>query len=363
MVNPPLWKAVHEFAQVWRTSPPVQAMAAPLPGNVRSEAVGSGKDNLSSLLQECYASLRGVLHPLSLGSRIPWALKIRVPRESNVDERVLNEWVESAYKVELAHRFTLAWFRSRVAGYPILRCPQLAPNSPFTTDEFTNHYVWRRADLASGLQLSDFPSEISALLSIADEKQLANAARAMLAALQHTDEWKDFDASESALGGSSRTELRDCRSMLKSQLSEEAVNAHEPNLAQRRLEYREHQLKIAIESLSGAARQYAEKFSSLESLMELVCSDVFGQLVVFGDPKSISVTQVAFSAGSSSDLEFRMTDPLAFLYEPGDLLWIDSPISNDVIRLEAMSMNFWIADGEETHGRGKVLRGTGQSWR
>ena len=69
-----------------------------------------------------------------------------------------------ANRIEAAHRMTLAWLRSRLAGYPILRAPQLAPGTPLTTFEMTIHYTWTKEELSGGLNQMPAPPGVPDLL-------------------------------------------------------------------------------------------------------------------------------------------------------------------------------------------------------
>jgi hypothetical protein len=79
------------------------------------------------------------------------------------------DWLTDAGRVEVAHRESIAWIRSRLPRYPGLLAPQLARDSPLTTPEFTWRLAWSRADLSSGLQFQAIPGRAGALLDATPE--------------------------------------------------------------------------------------------------------------------------------------------------------------------------------------------------
>jgi hypothetical protein len=159
-----LWRAIRAQAEVWSQTPVVRHVADHLPRNAPREQRRAGSSTIPALLQGLSAAFSGMLHPLMLGTRVQFVMAQPFqPFERNVDESELKEWLRAAIALESAHRVTLAWFRSRLPGYPVVRAPQLARNSQFTTREYTPRFIWTVDERGIGLQFQSAPPELAGL--------------------------------------------------------------------------------------------------------------------------------------------------------------------------------------------------------
>jgi len=357
-----LWCAIHQLTTTWRAAPTIKRMAASLPRNVLRPGTPA-HNPLAHLLQELTASASGMLHPLALGTRVPFILsQDLIHPQTTVDAAALREWVESAAAVESAHRATLAWYRSRIAGYPMIRAPQLAPNSPFTTLEYTSEFIWTPEERGQGLQFAVAPRGLTELLGIKDGWLVGQASRNVLRELEQTNEWICFSTTSDALDSAAKSALRAARLELKELLGEGRVDDHEPRFAWPRIEYRTRTLAAVVDALDGPARDYAEAFAALQEMLQLCVTDVFGELVAYGEPKSVRATFLEYPDPDPSIVEFTTpdTDPLSL--GTGQLLWLeDSPV-RDIVRVEAMTMSFDNVDGATLSFRARVLDGTREAW-
>jgi hypothetical protein len=352
-----LWAAVTRQAGAWRDVAIVQRFAAQLPRNARRPGGG-----LPGLLQSVQAFGAEVTSkPLRLSSMLPGWFDMPGIDLSSVRPEVLRTWLDDAARVEHAHRRTVAWVRSRLPGYPLLPAPQLAEGSPLTTREFTWRLAWAPGERTEGLQLRDVPDELTSVLK-PDARQglaLKDGARRLAVALTGTQEWARLREADAALDDATRGELRACRAAIAAGCSAQAVDAHEPDLAHPRNEYRIQAMAEQLATLTGAAAQYAGAFDAADRLIELAASDVFGQLTVHDTERLTGVHGVETSGPPDHTVVFSCGD---VLLDCGRVVWLDDPLVPDAVQLTRVS--FYFQDTGEAIMRcgGGLLTGTSTAW-
>lgn len=225
--SPDLWAAIWRLAEAWSQSPLVQEIAATLPRNQPFEKRGDKAVGIPALVQHLDLHAGMMMKPLMYASRIPALLSqpllagLGMPA---VDQDELRDWLQKAAKLEGAHRVTLGWLHASLAGYPILRAPQLAPSTPLTTEEMTTRYIWSKDEFASGLNRRPAPPTVPDLLG-ADPKgavELDEAARDVGRALAKSRAWVDFRGALHSLDDDAKEALRAARRELTERLSAEA---------------------------------------------------------------------------------------------------------------------------------------------
>lgn len=366
LTSPDLWRAVWRLADAWSETPLVKDFAATLPRNQGLENRGDRAIGIPSLLQHLDVSAGMMMaKPLMFGSRVPALLDQPLMSQGTpaVDEGELAAWMSMANRVEAAHRMTLAWLRSRLAGYPILRAPQLAPGTPLTTFEVTNHYTWTKEELAAGLNRKPAPPGVPDLLG-ADANaslELDEAARGLVKILQGSPAWIRFRNALEALDVDGKVALRGARRELTEQLSEEAVDDHEDRLALPRAEYRGHTTAEVIDSLTSSAREYAEAFNDVHELLTLVACDIFGDLALFGEPWPVPVLNLESPEPGQPIVAFEGQGAAGFFLTTGQVLWLSNESVTDAVRIETKSMKFDV-EGVRYHFEARVLIGTGDGW-
>lgn len=356
-----LWEAIWRNAEAWGETPRVRSLKESLPRNVPFHGPRRDNTTMPALLQECYLVGGGVLHVLALGSRVPWILRQFPAREADVPPSTYHAWLENAAVVEEAHQVSLAWIRSRLPGYPMLRAPQLARNSPYTTNEFTEHFIWTDHERSRGLQFLDVPLSIPSSLGAHDPARIQRTTRNVLRALRRSAEWQQFEAAAGHLDDRSVRALRQVSRELTQSLRASEVDQHEPNLAHRRAEYRSHTTKAAIERLDGVARTYADAFSAMEALLKLAVSDVFGEILMYGLPPLFQVQNVNFE--EEGVVSFDVVDGRAILLECGDLIWVDNAAVTDAMITRAISLSDGPVEGFSVKARAQLLVGTAGAWK
>jgi hypothetical protein len=354
------------LAESWSQTPVVQEIAATLPRNRPSDERGDKAVGIPALLRHLEVRAGMMMKPLMYASRIPALLDqplvggFGMPA---VDEYELGKWLQMAAKLERAHRITLGWLRSSLAGYPILLPPQLAPSTPLTTREMTPRYIWHKEELASGLNQRIAPPSVPDLLG-ADAmgaSQLDRAARQVSQALTKSQAWVDFDSAQPALDDDAKEALRAARRELKERLSAEALDDHEPNLALPRAEFRSHTMNEVVKSLSGPARVYADAFGEVDRLLDLTMGDIFGELVLFGEPWRLPVFNVETPKPGEPIVGFE-TKPMGPFLTSGQILWLTTEAVTDAVRIESRTMKMDQVEGMRDHFEARALLNTGEAW-
>lgn len=143
-----VWQAVTQQAAVWAALPAVQEFARQLPRNAPTRS--SGVPGRLQQMQASDADIAGtpmrLTRTVHLFEQVPYL-------DAPYDKDAWRAWLQSAARIEAAHRTTIAWLRSRMPGYPQLPAPQLAPGTALTTTEYTFRLAWQPGERAAGLQM------------------------------------------------------------------------------------------------------------------------------------------------------------------------------------------------------------------
>lgn len=363
--TPTLWAAIYAQAEAWIQARVVREVAAELPRYRPLEQRATGANTIASLLLELRSAYHGMLHPFMLGTRLPMILN---QSDHHVDSEVepdrMTAWLDSAATLEQAHRITLAWFRSRLPGYPVLPAPQLARNTPYTTNEHTPRFIWTPGERGSGLHFEPSPPRVPDLLGASGDlaRSIEQAARDIHRELTFTAPWVAFKEAHQALDADARTALSSARRELARRLAPDAIDHHEPNLLLDRALYRTHHTAEVIAQLTGTARGYADAFTAIEQLLDLATTDVFSDLAVFGDPFPIKVSSLEFSSrGGEPFVEFDAFGHLPMMLDEEQVVWLEDTPVTDAVVLRGYQLNF---SQTEVKARftARILEGTSQAW-
>ncbi|MEU3981470.1 hypothetical protein AB0F77_15400 [Streptomyces sp. NPDC026672] len=357
MTNSHIWRSVTRQAECWAGLSLVQEFAKQLPRNSSTRTVGV--PGYLQALQAGGAQIAGT--PLRLTGLVIGFGELVKSFDLSYDESELQRWLQMASQVEIAHRETIAWLRSRMPGYPQLPAPHLAPGTSLTTAEFTYRLSWKAQEQAQGLQLQDFPSGISRRLraNASQAHNLGQTARALASTLRSSEEWLRLGAARSALGSFDREALRGARARVKQRLSPGMIDAHEPRRALARHDYRCTVLEEELDVLTGQAREFAEAFGAADELVELAASDIFGQLAVYGSPVDLGrVAEIDLEPGAIQYASF--TVPGDTWLEPGCLIRIDDSLIADTMQMVGGSFSF--GSTSRTRVRARVLPETSSLW-
>jgi hypothetical protein len=365
--SPALWAAVWQLADAWSETPVIKDVSATLPRNQPLESRGDAATGIAALLQHLEVTIGGMMHPLTYGSRIPifmrdpTLLRFGTPE---VDDAEWFEWLQNASRLENAHRITLAWLRSRLGGYPILRAPQLAPGTPFNTYEMTTQFIWSKQEFASGLNRLPGPPDISNILGAdgATATLLDAVCRELATKLRQTSTWIRFNDAHKALDNPAKESLREARRELTERLSADRLDEHEENLALPRSQYRAHTTAEVVESLTGPARAYADAFTDVHRLLTLTVCDVFSELVLYGEPWSVPVINVETPVPGEPIVEFETPGATGLMLGTRQVLWLSNSAVADAVRVETKSFNMDLAHGTRDLFEARVLVGTAEGW-
>lgn len=353
-----LWEAVKAQADTWSCLPVVRQFAAQLPRNARLPLVG-----LTEFLQHVLSgSSAAGKKPMRMGTDVYALLSVTNEAPGQL-QGSLEQWMNHARSVEIAHRLGIAWLRSRLPRYPWLPAPQLAVGTPLTTMEFSDRLPWTRGELREGLQFQNPPVEVLQSLGATPAGMAAAAEdwREVLSALCATGPWQRFLEADRALSAPDLLELKAARASIAELLIPTRLDAFEPNIVLDRLNFRHRVVADKVGSLAGAAREYADAFAELDGLIELACSDVFGQLCVYGTPRLDRISDLAINSDGAGHLEFG-TDFMPWI-EPGAVCWLDDELVGDAVYLTGLRFNFDQAAGMKLMASGRLLAGTSTAWK
>jgi hypothetical protein len=364
--SPELWAAIWKLADTWSQTPLIQEIASTLPRNQPLEKRGDSAVGIPALLQHLDVHAGMMMKPLMYASRIPALLDqpllagFGMPA---IDQAELRQWLQAAARLERAHRATLSWLRASLTGYPILRAPQLARSTPLTTEEMTTRYIWTKEEFASGLNQLPAPPSVPELLGAESTGglELDEAARQVGRALTKSRAWVEFHGAHHSLDDDAKEALREARRELKECLSAEALDDHEPNLAIPRAEYRSHTTTEVVDSLTGPARKYADAFGEVDRLLDLTVGDIFGELVLFGEPWRIPVFNVETPTPGEPIVGFE-TMPIGAFLSTGQLLWLTTEAVTDAVMVQLHSIKIHQVEGTHEYFEARVLLNTGEGW-
>lgn len=364
--SPELWAALWRLAEAWSQTPLVQEVSATLPRNQPLKKRGDEAVGIPALVQHLDLHAGMMMKPLMYASHIPALLNQPFPAGRGmpaVDHDELCDWLQKAAKLEAAHLVTLGWLRASLAGYPNLRAPQLAPGTPLTTEEMTPRSIWSKEEFASGLSQRLAPPTVPGLLG-ADSQgalELDEAARHVSRELTKSRAWVEFHGALDALDDHAKEALHASRRELTERLSAEALDNHDPNFVLPRAEYRMHTMTDVVESLTGPARTYSEAFGEVDRLLDLTRCDIFGELVLLGEPWCVPVFNVETPTPGVPIVGFEMPSVGAFV-ATGQILWLKNEAVTDAVRVESHSMKMDQVEGMHDHFEARVLLNTGEGW-
>jgi hypothetical protein len=359
----PLWRAVSDLSLTWRQLPVVRQFATVLPRNAQQRSSG-----IPGRLQELQAGGGNISEfPLRLTRTVQLMSRMPSPfPQATPTTQEWNTWLGTARRVEIAHRITVAWLRSRLPGYPNLPAPQLARGAPLTAEEADYELVWTRDERAQGFQFQNPPSQISHILEAAPAAQhrLVGGTQSVATALEQSGEWSRLNAATSALTEFARTQLGQAREAVAAQLSKAKIDAHSDNLLAR-FNHRVAVLKEVLSTLSGVAEEYASAFDAANGLITTAASDVFGELTIYGPPVSISgIHNIDLRPGTLQLVSFtrEMDSTAGFrLLEMGEIIWLDDVLVPDATRLIGTTVSMNLLAGTE-RWTGVILPGTRNAW-
>lgn len=357
MSDPAVWQAVTDQADAWAALPVVQEFARQLPRNspTPTNEVAGRLQHLQAAGADIAGTPMRLTREVRMFGQIP-----HLASDAPLDPKRWDAWLQTAARIESAHRTTIAWLRSRMPGYPQLPAPQLAPGTALTTTEYTRRLAWQPGERAAGLQMKNLPPNATHPLQTTPRqtRALHESARALATALQASQPWQRLGAARQALDQNSRKELTRTHARLKQRLSEAAVDADEAHRVLPRHTYRCTVLNEEIATLTGPARQFADAFDTADRLLELAASDVFGQLAVYGTPLLMqNVTDIDFEPGTPRHIRFSVHND--YWPHTGELIQIDDPLIADTCLLIKATINLGSAP---TRLAAQILPGTASLW-
>ena len=353
-----LWQAVADQAQVWSTLKPVVDVRDGLPKNT-----GRKENEVAIFIQNLTAGhARVMTNPLRLGSIVLNLRQQDMALGASPPEKKLNDWLDAAIAVELAHQDSMAWLRSRLPSYPLILAPQLVSGTQLRTLEWTPQVPWTIEEQRQGLQFLNGPQGVSQRLHLDSEqtRRADESIRVVSEELIATDQWQRFNEATTGLSDADKTELRTVRTRLAKQLTDRAIDEYEPGDSLRRQAYREHTTADALNSLDGNAHEYAASFGAVNALLDFVSSDVFGQLALYGTPRILPIADLEMK-GKDDGIAFTALPELSIFSRLAELAWLDDPLISDAVQIRGSRFTF---DGISTKVSSDaiILKNTSVGW-
>ncbi len=127
---------------------------------------------------------------------------------------------------------------------------------------------------------------------------------------------------------------------LRGLLAADVIDRHEPNLAMRRAQYREHYTRQVVETMTGAAGAYARALGAVNDVIDLVTVDVLAQLIRFGRPVPIVPTSLDLDEAGENWITADLTEEMRTIFiKPGRLVQLVNPLTPDLIRVHGTSFS------------------------
>jgi len=273
-----VWLATRELANAWQSSRVVEAYVGPVRLARRQRMATAPQSLVEAVYAKAGALAQQPLLLAHLGQMLDEDFNLLAQTADGRD------WARNGALVAESFIRTMAWLRSSLPGYPLLRVPQLVRDSALTTAELTLRVPWRFDDLRAGLQTLAEPPGVSQALRVGPE--VDNKARALAAALRGTAAWSALKNARSMLTVEDHEQLKIARNGSASRLKE--LDSWEPLRATRRLQYRERELENCLGRLSGRALEYTTAFAEANRLVDDVGA-VLSQLVAYADFQTLVV--------------------------------------------------------------------------
>ena len=104
---------------------------------------------------------------------------------------------------------------------------------------------------------------------------------------------------------------------------------------ERRHAFRIDRVKEVVEELTGVPRQFADAFESVDDLIDHAIVNVHGQLVVYGQPKTIVPEQLEIDGRFVAFNYAGDTVPMT-----GDIIRLADPLVSDALVIDGQSFQF-----------------------
>ncbi|MFE7721529.1 hypothetical protein ACFU44_21075 [Nocardia rhizosphaerihabitans] len=336
-----VWESLDAMAAAWRRSGYVAGMAAELPPNRRSGRL------LPAIAKFEERGHEAESNPLQIYKAFP---HMGLPIDN-----ATAKFMSDSERVERALVTAVCWIRSRLPRYPNIPAPQLA-NKSFHMAVGSNFNIpWSKEVFAAGFQFQSAPEQLNYALNISVVPEVVGLA----GQLAQTPEWIKFGEALDNVDSGARRELINARKRLTNKVQEiegGGLPSDDPRIT---LNQRKAVTREVIEELSGNARNFADAFSAVDDLINLVTVEVFSQLIAFGRPSALSEARdIEMDPGPPAVARFNSFESAHI----GRLYWVNHPLIRDVIQIDQVFLGADVVHGTRLHYSGKILTGTGRAW-
>lgn len=192
------------------------------------------------------------------------------------------DFLLNAQAIYAGAALTVDWLRSRLAGYPDLGVPQLAPGSTRIEPSLDDGWTWIGDFRPMSLETKPAPAEIAVVFQLA-ATDLTNALNRVGEAIVDEAPVRAFGAAQKNLDDGTRRELAELCQSFSSNATNPAVDAISQSRLLRRDRHRLALLRSAIDHCSPPARAYCQAFDAADDLIDDVMN-VVSYVAFWGPP-------------------------------------------------------------------------------
>ncbi len=342
MTTVAVWEALEALAAAWRRSRCVADMAEKLPPNCPAEKLLPAVAKLEE---------RGHMaesHPLQIYKAFP---HMGLPIDA-----ATAKFMADSERLERSLVTTVCWIRSRLPHYPMIPAPHLAKNSFHMAAGVNFNVPWSKEALGAGFQFQSIPSQVDVILRASVGSEVAALAEQLV----RTPQWLEFGEAFSCVDSEAKRELLDARKKIANRVQElEAAGllSDDPRVTLNQRKAVTHEI---VGELPANAKKFADAFSVVDDLINLVTVEVFSQLIAFGLPAVLSdAHDIEIDPGPPPEARFDSAAP----GHVSRLYWVDHPLIRDAVQMNQASLGTHVVHGTRLRYSGRILTGTGQAWR
>lgn len=327
-----LWDSLVHLSDIWRSSRLAQSLESSL------QSAGASTTNGEKSISAIDASFRlPSTEPLLCHKWIGLAAQTPVFDHSPTDDGgYLREVAPLGRFAELQ----TSWIRSRFPGFPYILAPQLHKLGPLYNRDQLHGLPWEVSFPYNGMQYILSPPDPTG--TGIDGSTYSSAFLRFVSALRSTKEWKTFSDLTQSLSKEDQIQLRRAHVQLDQLLNIDTVEDESGPYAVERQRVIQSRTEEVVNSLTGAAGDYARAFGKLNSLVDFLSITVLGSLIYYRDFAMVSdPTEVSVAGG---EISFESAD----FWNVGRLCLLRSPLAPYVCSIFSVRVH-WEATGESRH--------------
>jgi hypothetical protein len=264
-----LWDAVDQFSAIWVCSPLTTHFRdglAPVKHDPNQPPLEL--QNIAQALA-MFGPLKA--QPLLLAQRLPMIPTFPALAAKPATQR----WLPIAVAFGFALLEVAEFLRSRLAGYPSLLVPDLAPNATRVRANgfWDSRFPWQIALRQSGFQFKNEPPRIRTDLGFPDQGRAAYAALSVISQeLHETVAWRAFAQARQSLGEKGVTEARALIREYQNAVSEERADQVAGDTGMRDATFRRGELERIKQGASQELQEYYDAFAAVDQMIDAIAA-------------------------------------------------------------------------------------------